>query len=146
MSTDAHGWREHALAELRSAGHRQGQARTAVIDLLARQPCALTAQEIEAALQDRGHRVGLASVYRTLELLAERRLIGRLEVGQGVARYEPMLPGGDHHHHLVCDSCGRVIPFDDDELEATITRLARKVRFDVAEHDVVLHGACRACR
>jgi Fur family ferric uptake transcriptional regulator len=39
-----------------------------------------------------------------------------------------------------------VIPFDDDELEATITRLARKVRFDVAEHDVVLHGACRACR
>jgi Fur family ferric uptake transcriptional regulator len=145
MSQRARTWGEHAQAELRSAGHRQGQARRAVIELLARQRCALTATEIEEGLRRRGHRVGLATVYRTLELLAERKLVGRLEVGQGSARYEPMLPSGEHHHHLVCDSCGRVIPFDDDELESTIDRLARKVRFDVAEHDVVLHGACRSC-
>lgn len=139
-------WRDRAVAELRSAGLRKGQARLAVIDLLSKQPCALTAPEIESSLRRKGHRVGLASIYRTLELLAEMKLVGRLEVGQGIARYEPLLPGGDHHHHLVCDHCGRVIPFDDDELEETIDRLTRKVRFQVAEHDVVLHGACRSCR
>jgi Fur family transcriptional regulator, ferric uptake regulator len=139
-------WHERALDELQSAGLRKGQARLAVIDLLSRQPCALTAQEIEADLRRKGHRVGLATVYRTLELLADMKLVGRLEVGQGIARYEPLTPGGDHHHHLVCDHCGRVIPFDDAELERTIDRLTRKVRFEVAEHDVVLHGACRACR
>jgi Fur family transcriptional regulator, ferric uptake regulator len=139
-------WRDHAIDELRSAGLRKGQARLAVIDLLATQPCALTAAEIEGDLRRKGHRVGLASVYRTLELLADMRLVGRLEVGQGIARYEPLTPDGEHHHHLVCDHCGRVIPFDDEELEETIGRLTRKVRFQVAEHDVVLHGACRSCR
>jgi Fur family ferric uptake transcriptional regulator len=139
-------WRERALGELQSAGLRKGQARMAVIDLLSKQPCALTAPEIEAGLRRKGHRVGLASIYRTLELLADMKLVGRLEVGQGIARYEPLVPGGDHHHHLVCDHCGRVIPFDDDDLEQTIDRLTHKVRFQVAEHDVVLHGACRSCR
>jgi Fur family ferric uptake transcriptional regulator len=139
-------WRERALWELEAAGLRKGQARLAVIDLLSKQPCALTAPEIESSLRKKGHRVGLASIYRTLELLAEMKLVGRLDVGQGIARYEPLVPGGDHHHHLVCDQCGRVIPFDDDELEETIDRLTRKVRFQVAEHDVVLHGACGTCR
>jgi Fur family ferric uptake transcriptional regulator len=146
MSTASDTWRDHALVELRSAGHRKGQARLAVIDLLARQRCALTAPEIEAGLRSKGHRVGLATVYRTLELLTDLKLVGRLEVGQGIARYEPVRPDGDHHHHLVCDQCGRVTPFDDDELEQTIDRLTQKVRFQVAEHDVVLHGACRTCR
>jgi Fur family ferric uptake transcriptional regulator len=146
MSATSGKWRELAVGELRSAGLRKGQARLAVIDLLSKQPCALTAAEIEADLRRRGHRVGLATVYRTLELLADMKLVGRLEIGQGIARYEALVPGGDHHHHLVCDHCGRVTPFDDDELEETIDRLTRKVRFQVAEHDVVLHGACRACR
>ena len=51
-----------------------------------------------------------------------------------------------HHHHMVCDDCGRVIPFEDAELERSITRLARRVTFAVAEHDVVLHGACADCQ
>jgi len=146
MTRELERWREHALLELSSAGHRQGRARLAVIDLLARQRCALTALDIEAELRRGDDRVGLATVYRTLELLAELKLVGRLDTGQGIARYEPLLPSGEHHHHLVCDTCGRVIPFDDADLEETMERLARKVRFDVAEHDVVLHGACSSCR
>jgi Fur family transcriptional regulator, ferric uptake regulator len=106
----------------------------------------VTALDIEAELRGGEHRVGLATVYRTLELLAELKLVGRLDTGQGIARYEPLLPSGEHHHHLVCDRCGRVIPFDDADLEATMERLARRVRFEVAEHDVVLRGACGSCR
>jgi len=56
-------WRERAIGELRSAGLRKGQARLAVIDLLATQACALTAPEIESSLRGKGHRVGLASIW-----------------------------------------------------------------------------------
>ena len=139
-------WAAHATQRLAAAGFRRGGARSAVIDLLDRQACALTVQDIEAELRADGRAVGRASVYRVLDELVSLGLATRVEVGQGVARYEPSRPGGDHHHHMVCDACGDVFPFADDELERTIDRLAGRVTFDVAEHDIVLHGACASCR
>lgn len=143
MSAD---WTEHAEARLSEAGYKRGGARRAVIELLGSGCCAMTATEIEDRLRDGGRQVARASVYRTLEQLAELRLVSRIEVGQGTARYEAALPSGDHHHHLVCDTCGKVEPFEDPELEATIERLSRRVDdFVVTEHDIVLHGECAAC-
>jgi len=138
-------WRDHALAELSAAGHRNAQGRRALVDLLDEQPCALTVREIDDALRQRGRGLGIATVYRNLELLVELKLVARLDVGQGAARYERVLPTGEHHHHLVCDRCGRVAPFDDPALERSIEQLCRRVDFAVDEHDVVLHGACAAC-
>ena len=138
-------WRDHAFEVLRAAGHRGAQARRTLVEFLDAQPCALTAREIDDELRARDQGIGMASLYRNLDLLVELRLVGRLDVGQGVARYERLLPSGEHHHHLVCDRCGRVTPFDDRALEQSIERLCRKVDFQVAEHDVVLHGACSAC-
>ena len=139
-------WREHTLATLASAGYRRGGARNAVVELLERQRCALTAQEIDDRLRAEGGGVGRASVYRILELLTELRLVQRIDVGQGVARYERHQPDGDHHHHLVCDRCGRVAPFEDPALEQAIERVSRRLSFAVDDHDVVLHGACGDCR
>jgi Fur family ferric uptake transcriptional regulator len=140
-------WAQHAGERLAEAGFRHGGARSAVIALLDRQTCALSALDIEQALRDQGTRgVARASVYRILDELEGLRLISRVEVGQGVARYEASRPGGHHHHHMVCDSCGDVFPFEDAELERAVTRLSRRVSFDVAEHEVVLHGACADCR
>ncbi|HWV86017.1 MAG TPA: Fur family transcriptional regulator [Capillimicrobium sp.] len=139
-------WIEHAEARLAEAGYRRGGARRAVIELLADGHCAMTAAEIEERLRRSGRTVGRASVYRTLEQLDALHLVTRLDVGQGIARYEAALPSGDHHHHLVCDNCGKVEPFEDPELERTIERIARRVpRFRVGEHDVVLHGECARC-
>ena len=73
-------------------------------------------------------------------------LVTKIEVGQGIARYEPNRPGDDHHHHMVCARCGEVIPFADAELEATIDRVAERVTFEVSEHEIVLHGACADCQ
>jgi Fur family transcriptional regulator, ferric uptake regulator len=140
------GWRDHALATLARAGYRKGGARNAVVELLARQSCAVTAQEIDERLRAGGRAVGRASVYRVLELLTELRLVQRIDVGQGIARYERHEPDGDHHHHLVCDRCGRIAPFEDRALEQAIERISRTLSFSVAGHDVVLHGACRDCR
>lgn len=143
MSED---WIEHAETKLADAGYRRGGARRAVIELLARGHCAMTASEIEDRLKAEGRAVGRASVYRTLEQLDALHLVSRLDVGQGTARYEAALPSGDHHHHLVCDTCGKVQPFEDPELEETIERIAERVSaFRVGEHDVVLHGECATC-
>jgi Fur family ferric uptake transcriptional regulator len=143
--TAPHQWADYALERLHEAGFRRGGARSAVVELLGRQRCALSAQDIEQLLSKGDRRVARASVYRALEQLADLRLVTRLEVGQGTARYEPLLPDGDHHHHMVCDACGTVVPFEDPELEKTIERLSQRVSFDAAEHDVVLHGACKDC-
>jgi Fur family transcriptional regulator, ferric uptake regulator len=138
-------WADEALGTLAAAGFRRGDARTAVIELLDEQRCALTAQEVEEALRDGDRVASRASVYRVLDQLVEHGLATRVDVGQGTARYEPVRADG-HHHHLVCDGCGRVLPFHDDELERAIARVAGRVQFDVAEHDITLHGHCGDCR
>lgn len=138
-------WTDHALERLDAAGFRRGGARTAVVEHLGLQACAVTARDVEDALRTGDRTVGRASVYRTLEQLDSLGLVTRLDVGDGMARFEPADPHGEHHHHLVCDSCGRVEPFEDPELERTIERLSERVSFRVAEHDVVLHGACGDC-
>jgi Fur family transcriptional regulator, ferric uptake regulator len=138
-------WSERARAELAAAGYRRGGARAALIDLLDAQNCALSAVEIEHSLRSQGRSVARASVYRILEELVELRLVSRVEVGQGLARFEAARHDG-HHHHMVCDRCGDVIPFEDAALERSISELTRRVSFAVAEHEVVLHGACANCR
>jgi Fur family ferric uptake transcriptional regulator len=139
-------WAEHAHAELRRTGARAGGARDAVIAYLAEQRCCVSAQEVFEGLRTGGRAIGIASVYRVLERLAELRLVHRVEFGGGITRFEPAHPGGEHHHHLVCGGCGRVDTFDDADLERALARVAGVHGFALDEHDVVLHGACSDCR
>jgi Fur family ferric uptake transcriptional regulator len=138
-------WTEHALRTLADAGYRSSDPRQTVIQAVAGQGCSMTAREIADVLRDEGSRIGLASIYRTLDLLDRTGLVQRFEVGEGSARYEPAYPTGEHHHHIVCDSCGNVVPFEDEALEHAIERLARRVEFSVNAHDVTLHGECPDC-
>ena len=142
---DATAWAEHARRTLAEQGHRTGAARRALLELLDCQACALSAVEIEDLLRAGGRPVGRASIYRILDELERLHLVQRLQVGQSMARYEPIRSGEGHHHHLVCDNCGTVMPFTDTELELAIKRLSRRVPMRVAEHEIVLHGACRDC-
>ena len=139
-------WTEHALTKLADAGYRRGGARTAVVEMLGRQQCAVSARDIDDALRGTDRTIGRASVYRTLETLAELKLVQRLDLGSGEKRYEPHRPGGEHHHHLVCDHCGNVQPFEDPDLERALEKLSSRVEYAVDEHDVVLHGACGDCQ
>jgi Fur family ferric uptake transcriptional regulator len=138
-------WLDHASNELLVAGHRAGGARGAILETLASDPCCLTAQEIYDSLRSGGRRVGIASVYRTLELLSKLRLVRRVEIG-AAACYEPAHPGGEHHHHVVCERCGKVSAFEDKELEDAIERLGQRLRYKVGVHEVLLRGACPECR
>jgi Fur family ferric uptake transcriptional regulator len=141
-STD---WESSARDALSAAGHRTGGAREAVVSLLANQTCCLSAQEISDELRDNGTDVGLASIYRALDLLGEMGLVQRVEIGEGGARFEPVVPGGEHHHHAVCDTCGRVTAFEDERLEQQLERLAGRLRHSMSGHDIVIHGDCARC-
>jgi Fur family transcriptional regulator, ferric uptake regulator len=142
---DAERWSRNALGGLDRAGHRSGAAREAVVRLLAAQDCCLSAQEISDRLRASGERVGTASVYRALDLLHRNGMLHRVQLGDAEARYEPRVPGGEHHHHVVCDRCGRIVPFEDPALERAIDRLGGRLRHRVSGHDVVIRGACERC-
>jgi len=94
----------------------------------------------------------------TLELAQPRRKLAqraaavsdfgflqRIELGDGITRYEPADQSGHHHHHVVCGSCGKVDAFEDDRLEQALRRVERRTGYAVAAHEVVLRGTCRDC-
>jgi Fur family transcriptional regulator, ferric uptake regulator len=139
-------WVEHANHTLVRDGYRTSAARGAVVGALADLRCSVTARGIADHLSIRGQDVGQASIYRALELLERLGLARRVDSGEGVARYEPVDPHGDHHHHLVCDRCGEVAAFEDRDLERVIERLAERVDFTIDAHDVTLRGNCPKCR
>ncbi len=139
-------WVGHAHEILASGGYRVSAPRAAVVTALDELGCSVTAQEISDRLRERGEGVGVASIYRALQLLDDMRLVRRVDVGEAVARYEPVHPDGEHHHHLVCDSCGQTKAFEDPELERAIERLAGRVEYSVGAHDVTLRGKCPDCR
>jgi Fur family ferric uptake transcriptional regulator len=138
-------WESSARERLSEAGHRTGGAREAVVELLGRQSCCLSAQEISDRLREAGNDVGIASIYRALELLHELGLVQRVEFGEGGARFESVVPGGEHHHHAVCEKCGRVTAFEDERLERQLERLAGRLRHSMSEHDILIRGDCARC-
>ena len=145
MGAQTERWLEQAHRSLARSGSRAGGARDEVMDVLAREGCLLSAQEIHDLLRERGRRVGMASVYRTLELLSSHRLVRRVEVA-GVASFEVVLASGEHHHHLVCERCGAMVPFEDSELERSLAAVQERLGVPGAEHDVIVHGPCPVCR
>lgn len=138
-------WAEHAQAALRSAGLRRGGARTAVIEALAGHACAVTALELDDELRRRKPPIGRASIYRALEQFEQLGLVRRIETARGIASYERIEPGGQHHHHAICRDCGHMETFEDSELERAIGRVSDSISFEVSEHDVVLRGRCENC-
>src|SRR5918992_3694287 len=124
-------WIGHAQRELEREGYRMSGPRSAVVEVLDDLGCSVTAKEIADSLHGRGQDIGVASIYRTLELLDKLRLTRRVDAAEGVARYEPVEPSGEPHHHIVCDSCGEVAAFEDSAIEDAIERLARRVDYSI---------------
>jgi Fur family transcriptional regulator, ferric uptake regulator len=133
-------WEEQALASFK----RRGAARELVVAALARQDCCVSAPELAGAVAQRGGRVGIATVYRVLDELAATEHVQRVELGDGITRFERV--HRHHHHHVVCNECGRVVPFEDAALERALKRVEKDTGFAVASHDVLLRGACDDCR
>jgi Fur family transcriptional regulator, ferric uptake regulator len=132
-------WMQHSSDVLREAGLRASAGRTAVVELLGRQSCLLTAQEIADQLREQGSAGSTATVYRALETLHELGLVRRFD-SEGLARYEPVDPSGEHHHHIVLDPSGDVVPFDDAELERAMAGIGQRLGLVLTSHEVILRG------
>jgi len=138
-------WAARAQQVLAQSGRHAGKARAALVALLDAQTCALSAIEIEEKLREGSRPVARASIYRILDELERLRLVQKVQVGQEMARYEPVRTGEGHHHHLVCENCGTVTPFTDQGVEEAIRKLSRRLPMRVAEHEIVLRGDCDGC-
>ena len=88
--------------------------------------------------------ISRATVYRTLSLLTEGRLLEPLDFGKGYRYYEHIL-GHSHHDHLVCIRCGRITEFEDDTIEKIQGDVSRKMRFKPMSHSLKIFGRCRRC-
>jgi Fur family ferric uptake transcriptional regulator len=120
---------------------RTTRQRTAVLAALRRAPEPLSAQDLHA---DLGRSVALATVYRALQGLVDagRVDVFRRDTGEALFR----LCNPVHHHHLVCERCGRVEEIDACEVELWASRVARRHGFSITGHQADVFGVCEACR
>jgi Fur family ferric uptake transcriptional regulator len=105
----------------------------------------LSVAQIRRALRDRGGAVGLATIYRTLDLLVKSGLVLAHEFGQGFRRYEAM-PSQAHHHHLICVRCGTVAEFAHEHLERMLPIIADEHGVQPERYRLEIYGVCRACQ
>ena len=104
---------------------------------------ALSAQELHDRLRHSGSKTGLATVYRTLRLLADDGVVDVLREDPVQLRYR--LCSVEHHHHLVCESCGRVEEIPECDVSAWASRVARRRGFRVRTHRAEILGLCGTC-
>lgn len=106
----------------------------------------LSAEEIYSIVKESFPDIGLATVYRTLDLLAELGILQKMDFGDGKARFELNDEDVHHHHHLICLSCGKVEEFDLDLLESLEESISKKTNFDIINHRLKFYGYCSECK
>lgn len=122
---------------------RSTRQRTAVAELMDQLQEFRSAQEVHDLLRRRGERIGLTTVYRSLQVLASAGKIDVLRTPDGETSYRRCSRG--HHHHLVCRSCGRTVEFDLQSVERATDRVARENGFTDVTHTLEVFGICAAC-
>ena len=108
----------------------------------------MSAEDVYGILREKKSEIGLATVYRALELLSELGILVKMEFGDGCARYELRTanPNIHHHHHLICLKCKKVIEFEEDLLDELEADIAKKSDFQILNHEVKFFGYCSECR
>ncbi len=136
---------------LRDKGLNVTSQRLSVLDVLARhQDEHLTTEDIYELVKADDPEIGLTTIYRTVQLLVDMQLVERVNLDDGCVRYEigEFFHGEEQHqhHHLICRTCGRVIPFKNDLLDDLEERIEAETGFHVVDHELYFYGQCRECR
>jgi len=103
------------------------------------------AYEIFQALKEKGHKISLATIYRTLNLLVKSGLVSEIDLGEGHSHYEPEIVKSTHGH-LVCLSCGRVQEFSDEKILAMLNKIGKESRFKTDKFSIQVFGYCKSCQ
>ena len=108
----------------------------------------MSAEDVYGILRDNNSEIGLATVYRALDLLSKLGILVQIDFGDGCARYELNTtdPKIHHHHHLICLKCKKVIEFEEDLLDDLEANISKKSGFEILNHEVKFFGYCKDCR
>jgi Fur family transcriptional regulator, ferric uptake regulator len=141
---------EEVIDELKRIVKQKGlkytEQREIVLNILLHANNHLTAEEIYNLIKETkpDSNIGIATVYRALSFLEEVNLITSITFGADGKKYESSQK--DHHDHLICTNCGKIIEFVDDEIEKRQDRIAKKNKFKVTSHSMQLYGTCESCQ
>ena len=134
---------------LQARQHKMTPQRQTVLQVFLDHPGEhLSAEDVYGILRQGSSEIGLATVYRSLELLSDLELLQKMEFGDGCSRYEVNTtdPSEHHHHHLICTTCGKVTEFEDDLLDELEADIQKKMGFHVLNHQVKFYGTCKECQ
>lgn len=134
--------------KLREAGYKLTPQRLAIIEAIQSHPGThLSTEEIYEIVRVTHSDMGLATVYRTAQLLEELGIITSLNIEDGRIRYELYTDEGQHnHHHLICTQCGSVSEFEEDLLDELEERIQSDHRFKILDHKLKFYGICSKCQ
>jgi Fur family ferric uptake transcriptional regulator len=134
--------------QLHSASYKLTPQRESTVRvLLEHEEDHLSAEDVYLLVKEKSPEIGLATVYRTLELLTELKIVDKINFGDGVSRYDLRQEGAKHfHHHLVCIECGAVDEIQDDLLEDVEAIVERDWKFKIKDHRLTFHGICHRCQ
>lgn len=138
---------QDALLQLTQTKLRLTRQRQAVVKLFLDMQPHITAEALYQRLQGQNHPIGLATVYRTLNLLCQWGLAQQRQFGHGPALYElhEDLHAHRHHDHLICTQCGKIIEFKEPRIEELQDEVARRYDFRIEHHKHELYGLCADC-
>ena len=139
---------EKIKQQLQAQGYKLTPQREATVRvLLENEEDHLSAEDVFMLVKDKAPEIGLATVYRTLELLSEMHVVEKLNFGDGVARYDLRTESNQHHHHhLICVQCGSFEEIMEDWLTPLEERLEREYGFTVLDHRLDFQGICSKCK
>ncbi|UOQ93652.1 transcriptional repressor [Halobacillus shinanisalinarum] len=143
---------EHRIERIKKQLHSQSykltpQREATVRVLLENEEDHLSAEDVYLLVKEKAPEIGLATVYRTLELLSELKVVDKINFGDGVSRYDLRKEGAEHfHHHLVCIECGSVEEIEEDLLGDVEKMIEGQWDFQVKDHRLTFHGICRVCK
>lgn len=138
---------QRIINKLKKSGYKLTPQRQAIVDtILDSVGMHLTVEEIFDIVKKKRPEIGLATVYRTIVLMHEENLVTRLDLKDGIARYELTREDEHHtHHHLVCIKCSQVLEFMDDLLDPIEEEIGKKYNFKVLDHSLKFYGICNEC-
>lgn len=132
-------------------GYRITLPRRLIVQLLKQVAGHPNAKEIYSRINKRHPEIGLTTVYRTLDLLVQLRIINKFDFGDGLARYELSSQCRQHHHHIICTKCCQIIDYNNSssDNESYIQKLedeiSQKYKFDIADYEIQFYGICDKC-
>lgn len=139
------GEQEVLLEHLKSKNRKHSKQRAEILEVFLKSPRHLTANELYLQVCKHNTAIGFATVYRTLKLLCESGLCREILLEDGITRYERQ-KGHEHHDHLVCTKCGKVVEVIDQTIESHQERLFKKYGFYPQRHRMELYGLCKKCK